>query len=72
MNELRPGDVVPMDSFTAVYGDRRKGKGDFSAFSYRKLSGGRQYAFLFLGAGSPEAPLDAEAVLNTLGWRRST
>lgn len=57
---IRPGDSVLMKSFTE--------SGDDWSVSYAKLTGGRKYAFLFLGAGSPEAPLDANLALNAFGW----
>ncbi len=64
MSDLSPGDVVTMKAF------KWSMDGEFSAeFTFSKLSGGRKYAFLFLGAGSPERPLDANAALRALGWK---
>lgn len=60
MIDLEPGDVIPMERFTASYNNIR--------LDYRKLSKGRKYAFLLLGIGSEEQPLDANKALNALGW----
>jgi hypothetical protein len=64
MSDLTPGDVVTMKSFTWSVDNQFQAE-----LRFAKLSGGRKYAFLFLGAGSPEMPLDANKALNALGWR---
>lgn len=60
MSDLSPGDVVTMKRF--VWST------DMADMTFAKLEGKRKYAFLFLGAGSPEKPLDADNILNALGW----
>jgi hypothetical protein len=63
VSDLSPGDVVTMKQFTWSMDN------DFKAeLRFAKLHGERKYAFLFLGAGSPESPLDANQCLNALGW----
>jgi len=57
---LQLGSVIPMNRFVAEY--------DGAALTYGKLKGGKQYAFLFLGIGSPEKPLDVNMALNAMGW----
>jgi hypothetical protein len=61
--DVQPGDVITMDSFTWSIDNDVQAK-----LSFKKLSGKRKYAFLLLGAGSPEKPLDANQCLNALGW----
>lgn len=63
MSDLSPGDVVTMKSFKWSVDNEYDAE-----LTFAKLDGGRKYAFLFLGAGSPEKPLDANQCLNALGW----
>lgn len=60
MSDIQPGDVIPMKNFTASY--------DGCELKFGKLTKNRKYAFLLLGAGSPESPLDVNQCLNALGW----
>ena len=60
MNNLKPGDCIPMEKFSASFDDL--------TLDFGRLTKGRKYTFLLLGAGSPEQPLDANAALNALGW----
>lgn len=65
MTELEPGDIIPMNSFTATY---EHDDGAKTALAYKRPRKGAQYAFLFLGVGTPENKLDANKALNALGW----
>ena len=65
MAGLTPGDIVPMNSFTASYEHEN---GDKSSLAYKRPGKGAQYAFLLLGVGTPERKLDANQALNALGW----
>ncbi len=60
MGDLEPGDNVTMRGFTWST--------DYAELRFAKLDKGRKYVFLFLGAGSPEQPLDSNRALNALGW----
>ncbi len=65
---LKAMDIVRMDSFTQTDGDRRKGKGGWSSFQFKKLPDGKQYVFLLLGSAPANAELDGNLLLNMQGW----
>lgn len=62
---VKIGDVIPMNGFTAAW--------EGVSLSYKVKRGSQeQYAFLFLGVGSPERKLNANLVMKSLGWVHPT